>query len=288
MSFNNSKFRRIARYLAKETCAPFQHVSFAIDNKELLMKYLSKNTINLEVENFDQYEVPEISDQYKRNPLLLGKVKNREFTQLQMLEWIKCSLNATYFTRKYIKIISLDNGLIKFDMYPYQEDMISLFQNNRYSIVGTGRQQGKTTTAAAYILWFATFHSSKQVAVLANKSDQAQEIVERIQMSYEYLPVFLKQGVTTYNKRSMTFTNHSKIFSGASTKSSIRGKSISLVYWDEAAHTDNDIEFYESVFPTISSGKDSKVIMTSTPNGARGLFYKFGLSMKPMDIQDLK
>jgi hypothetical protein len=274
MSFNNSKFRRIARYLAKETCAPFQHVSFAIDNKELLMKYLSKNTINLEVENFDQYEVPEISDQYKRNPLLLGKVKNREFTQLQMLEWIKCSLNATYFTRKYIKIISLDDGLIKFDMYPYQEDMISLFQNNRYSIVGTGRQQGKTTTAAAYILWFATFHSSKQVAVLANKSDQAQEIVERIQMSYEYLPVFLKQGVTTYNKRSMTFTNHSKIFSGASTKSSIRGKSISLVYWDEAAHTDNDIEFYESVFPTISSGKDSKVIMTSTPNGARGLFYK--------------
>lgn len=274
MIFNKSKFKRIARTLAKDKCAPFNHVAFFIDNKELVMKYLSKNTLKLEIDGFDKYEVLDVSSQYQKNPLLLGKTKQREFSQMQMLEWIKCSLNATYFTRKYIKIISLDDGLINFDMYDYQEDMIELFQDNRLICIATGRQLGKTSTSSAYILWFATFHSSKQVAVLANKSDQAQEIIERIQMSYEYLPVFLKQGVSTYNKRSMMFTNHSKIFSGPSSKSSIRGKSISLLYWDEAAHTDNDVEFYKAVFPTISSGKDSKIIMTSTPNGARGQFHK--------------
>ncbi|MDX1532720.1 MAG: terminase family protein [Nitrosopumilaceae archaeon] len=131
-----------------------------------------------------------------------------------------------------------------------------------------------TQTTAAYILWFNTFHDSKESAILANKLAQAQEIMERVQMSYENLPNFLKQGVSEYNKRSMKFSNYSKIFCATSTSSSIRGKSISLLYIDECAFLRDDMTFYESTYPVITSGKDSQVIVSSTPNGARGLFYK--------------
>lgn len=131
-----------------------------------------------------------------------------------------------------------------------------------------------TATTAAYILHYATFNASKTVAILANKASQAREILSRVQLSYEGLPFFLKQGVITYNKGSTKFGNLSEIFCGASSSSSIRGRSISLLYIDECAFLRGDMEFYESTYPTISSGKESRIIVTSTPNGARGLFYK--------------
>jgi hypothetical protein len=255
----------------QEKSYPFDIKDFVLHNESLINKFLKKRTDTYNIEDFD--DVPD-SWLYKNNKSILSSRANRDFSTTQKLEWVKCSLNSVYFAKKYIKIISIDEGIIPFKMYDYQEDMIDLFQNNRFSIACTGRQQGKTTTAAAYILWFSTFHPSKESAVLANKADQAQEIMERIQLSYELLPCFMKQSVRTYNKRSMVFDNGSKNFSGASSTSSVRGRSIALLYWDEAAHTPNDIDFYESVFPTLSSGQKSKLIMTSTPNGTRGLFYK--------------
>ena len=267
------------RKLLEEKYFPFDIDEVIDQHFDVLKKYLSKNTLKYEIDDL-QFEDDEMPDSWKflRNDSILSTVgarnKNKNLSLLHKLEYIKCSLDAVYFSRKYIKITSIDDGIIPFNMYKYQEDMIQLFQENRLCIAVTGRQQGKTTTSASYILWFSIFHDTKQSAVLANKADQAQEIMERIQVSYELLPVFIKPGVKVYNKRSMTLENGSKAFSGASSISSIRGKSISLLYWDEAAWTPNDFAFYESVLPTLSSGKKSKMIMTSTPNGSKGVFYK--------------
>lgn len=261
----------------KEKYIPFDKNSFIEENFDVLNKYINKKTKNYIVDDINSDEFPSEWKMMQRESVLsvFGfKEKIKQLTLLQKLEIIKCSLSALYFAKKYIKITSIDDGIIPFDMYEYQEEMIELFQNNRLSIALTGRQQGKTTTSASYILWYIMFHASKQVAVLANKADQAQEILERIQLSYELLPLFLKNGVKIYNKRSIVFENNSKAFSGPSSTSAIRGKSISLLYWDEASHTPNDFIFYESILPTLSSGKKSKLIMTSTPNGAKGQFYK--------------
>lgn len=264
------KNRKFLKQLAEKQL-PFDHIAFVKENLDLTLNYMRKDTTGVIIDE----ETQVIEEwQHQNNTSVLSANANRTFSNLEKLEWIKCSVDAIYFCEKYIKITSIDDGIVPFKMYDFQREMIRLFQNNLLSIACTGRQQGKTTTSGAFILWFAMFHGSKQCAVLANKADQAQEIMERIQTSYELLPVFMKAGVKIYNKRSTTFANNSKIFSGASSISAIRGKSISLLYWDEAAHTPNDIAFYESVFPTLSSGKKSRLIMTSTPNGARGLFHK--------------
>ena len=250
---------------------PFDVFDFYVNNMDLVKKYLRKNTTNVIIS--EDYEVPE-EWQYKSNAAVVDSKVVQEFTDLQKLEIIKCSFDPIYFARKYIRVINIDGGVVPFDMYDCQEDMIRGFHENRFVVACTGRQIGKTTTAASYILWYAMFHKAKPAAVLANKADQAQEIIERIQTSYEELPLFLKVGIRVYNKRSMTFVNKSKVFSAASSKSAIRGKSISLLYWDEVAFTDNDVTFYEAIFPTISSGETTKFIVTSTPNGKRGVFYK--------------
>lgn len=252
---------------------PFDAIRFYDDNVDLVLKYLKKRTLRLVVS--EETEIPE-EWQYKLQPSVLSVSgsKKRQLGVLEMLEWIKCSLDPIYYCKKYITITLADGGLSKFKMFKYQEEMIELFEGNRFTVACLGRQLGKTTVVAAYLTYVAHFHETKQCAVLANKADQAQEIMERIQQSYESLPLFLKPGVRVYNKRSVTFWNKAKIFSGASSKSSVRGRSISILYWDEAAFTPNDNEFYESIYPTISSGKETKMILTSTPNGKRGVFYK--------------
>lgn len=259
------------RKLLEEKKLPFPHLKFFDQNSELVMKYIRKPTLRLVVS--DEMEIPE-EWQFKNDAAVLSHTAKREFTDLEKLEWIKCSLDCVYYCKKYIKITSVDDGLIQFKPHAYQIDMLKMFMENRFSIACLGRQLGKTTTVASYVLWYIHFHPSKQAAILANKADQAQEILERVQESYESLPLFIKPGVRLYNKRSMSFFNKSKAFSAASSKSGIRGKSISLLYWDEAAFTPNDTSFYESIQPTITSGKKTKLIMTSTPNGKRGVFYK--------------
>ena len=270
MTTDSKPFDNVRERL-KTVTHSFDHIKFYDENRDLVNKYLRKNTLDLEIP--DHEDVPE-DWYYKGQEGILRHGIHREFTILQKLESIKCSLSVNYFTRKYVKIISIDDGIIPFELYEFQHELLELYQNNRFVISMQARQTGKTQTTASYLAWFGIFHQAKTCAILANKADQAQEILSRIQLSYESLPMFIQPGVRTYNKRKIVLSTNSTIFSAASSSSSIRGKSISLLYIDEAAFIPGDMEFYESTYPTIASGKNSQVIITSTPNGTRGLFHK--------------
>jgi len=152
-------------------------------------------------------------------------------------------------------------------MYDYQKDIAKLITENRRVAVVTSRQAGKTTTAAAVILHYILFNEHKLVGLLANKGDTAREILDRIKIAYEALPKWLQQGVVEWNKGSVEFENGSKIIAAATSSSAIRGKSVSFLYIDEAGFVENWEEFSSAVLPTISSGKTTKTLYTSTPNG---------------------
>lgn len=214
-----------------------------------------------------------LKDTYNGNILIKRAYSKQELTMAHILEADKCSRDPIYFIEKYCRIVSLDDGIIPFKLFDYQKEMIDMYVNNRFSLTLTARQMGKTAAMAAYILWFAIFHKTKYIAVLANKGEQAQEIMDRIRMAFEYLPFFLQHGVKVYNKRRLEFDNGSVIFSAATSASGIRGRSVDLCYIDEAAFIEKDLTFYESTYPVITSGSDSRVIMTTTPRGARGMFY---------------
>lgn len=212
-------------------------------------------------------------DTYNGNILIKKAFVKSDLTMLHLTEAAKCAADPVYFIENYCRIVSLDDGIIPFRMFDYQKEMIKMYAESRFSLTLTARQMGKTAAMAAFILWFAIFHPTKTVAVLANKGEQAQEIMDRIRMAFEYLPFFLQHGVKVYNKRRIEFDNGSIIFSAATSASGIRGRSVDLCYIDEAAFIENDLTFYESTYPVITSGKESRVIMTTTPRGARGMFY---------------
>jgi hypothetical protein len=210
---------------------------------------------------------------YNGNPKLKKAGVSIPFTQEQVAEYIKCRDDIVYFVKTYVYIVSLDRGMIPFSLYPYQEEMLRSFLENRFSINLLARQMGKTTTVAAYLLYEAIFNKNMRIAVLANKGDTAREILDRIKKMFEELPWFLKPGVQEWNKGSIELSNGSKIISAATSSSSIRGQSMNIIYLDELAFIQNDVEFFTSTYPVISAGKTTKVIITSTPNGMN-LFYK--------------
>lgn len=212
-------------------------------------------------------------DTYNGNILIKKAFVKSELSMNHIIEAAKCEKDPIYFIENYCRIVSLDDGIIPFKLFKYQKDMIKMYAENRFSLTLTARQMGKTAAMAAFILWFAIFNPTKTIAVLANKGEQAQEIMDRIRMAFEYLPFFLQHGVKVYNKRRIEFDNGSIIFSAATSASGIRGRSVDLCYIDEAAFIENDLTFYESTYPVITSGKESRVIMTTTPRGARGMFY---------------
>jgi hypothetical protein len=196
-----------------------------------------------------------------------------EWDEEMLIEYDKCSRNSVYFAEKFINIVHVDHGLIPIKLYDYQREIMKKITFNRRCAVVTSRQAGKTTTAAAVILHYILFNEHKTVALLANKGDAAREILERIKIAYETLPKWMQHGVVEWNKGSVEFENGSKIIAGATSSSAIRGKSISFLYIDEAAFVENWDEFFASVFPTISSGETTKILLTSTPNGLNH-FYK--------------
>ena len=210
---------------------------------------------------------------YNGNPLLKKSRKQINWTPEMLQEWLKCAQDPVYFAEKYIKIVHVDHGFIPIRLYDYQKEIIEKLTNNRRVTVVTSRQAGKTTTAAAIILHYILFNEHKTVALLANKGDAAREILDRIKLAYEALPDWLQQGVDEWNKGSITLENGCKVLAAATSSSAIRGKSISLLYIDEAAFVENWDEFFASVFPTISSGETTKILFTSTPNGLNH-FYK--------------
>jgi len=204
---------------------------------------------------------------YKGNVLLKKANQNIEWTPDLVAEYVKCSQDPVYFTETYMKIISVNEGLVSFKLYDYQKKMVQSFADNRFSIITTARQAGKSTTTCAFILWYIIFHPEKTVALLANKGDTAREILSRVQLAYQHLPKWLQQGVVEWNKGSFVLENNSRVIAAATSASAIRGYSINLLFIDEAAFIDNWDEFFTSVYPTISSGSESKIILVSTPNG---------------------
>lgn len=210
---------------------------------------------------------------YLGNPLLKKSRKQIQWTPEMVQEFLRCGQDPIYFAERYIKIVHVDHGLIPIQLYDYQKEIIDKLQNNRRVAVVTSRQAGKTTTAAAIILHYILFNEHKTVALLANKGDAAREILERIKLAYESLPDWLQSGVEEWNKGSIELENGCKVIAAATSSSAIRGKSISLLYIDEAAFVEGWDEFFASVFPTISSGNTTKILFTSTPNGLNH-FYK--------------
>ena len=190
-----------------------------------------------------------------------------EWTPDMLKEYMKCAEDPIYFAEKYIKIVHVDRGLIPIVLYDYQKEIINAITFNRRVAVATSRQAGKTTTAVAVILHYILFNNHKTAALLANKGDSAREILDRIQIAYEALPKWLQQGVVTWNKGSIELENGCKVIASASSSSAIRGRSISFLYIDETSFLENWDEFFTSVYPTISSGKTTKILLTSTPNG---------------------
>ena len=220
-----------------------------------------------------------MSDTYLANPNLKKAYVPIEWTEEQVQEVIKCSKDISYFIKTYVKIINLDRGLIDFEMYPFQEDMAKMIDDNRFTVIKTCRQAGKTTTSAAVVLWHALFNESYTVAILANKLSTAREILARVQRAFEYLPKWLQQGVVVWNKTNMELENGSQIIASSTASSAIRGYSINFLYLDEFAFVPRNIQddFFTSVYPTIISGTNTKVVITSTPNGF-DLFYKIWIN----------
>ena len=212
---------------------------------------------------------------YLGNPNLKRINMQLNLTEEEVREYVKCSQDPTHFIENYVKIISLDKGFIKIKLYPFQKDAIEKINDNRKIIVKAGRQVGKTTMVVGYILWYILFNEEKFVAILANKASTAREILSRVKIAYEALPLWLQQGVRTWNKGDIELENNCRVMATSTASSAIRGFSISLLYLDEFAFVPSNIadDFFTSVYPTISSGTTSKILISSTPNGMNH-FYK--------------
>ena len=227
---------------------------------------------------------------YLGNPNVKRDGVEQEWTTELVEEYMKCSKDPQYFAAKYIKVISLDEGLVKFNLYPYQIDMFRHFNEHRFSIVLACRQSGKSISACAYLLWYTLFTPEKTVAVLANKGATAREMLSRITLMLENIPFFLQAGAKALNKGNIEFSNNSRIIASATTGSSIRGLSVNLLYLDEFAFVERATEFYTSTYPVVSAGKDTKVIITSTANGIGNQFHKIweGAVQKTNEYTDFR
>ena len=213
---------------------------------------------------------------YNGNPNLKPIGTVQQYTSEQVKELMRCMSDPIYFIESYCKIVSLDKGLISFKLYECQKEKVEVILNNRKVILMEGRQQGKTITSAACILWYTLFQENKTVAILANKSSAAREVLSRYELMYEMLPMWMQQGVKTFNKGDIELENGSKVFTAATSSSGIRGKSVNWLYIDEAAIIPNNVaeDFFTSVYPTISAGQTTKILLTSTPLGYNH-FWKF-------------
>jgi len=216
-----------------------------------------------------------MSDAYLGNPNLKKVNTPEEFTKEQIIEYQKCSENPVYFMEEYIKVVSLDDGLVPFKMYPFQQHIVNTIHDNRFTICKLPRQSGKSTTTISYLLHYALFNPNSNIAILANKSSTARDILGRLQLAYENLPKWLQQGVINWNKGNIELENKSVIVAAATSSSAIRGGSYNIIFLDEFAFVPANIAemFFSAVYPTISSGQKTKMIIVSTPYGMNQ-FYK--------------
>ena len=212
---------------------------------------------------------------YLGNPNLKKANTEIEFTEEQISEFIKCREDPVYFAKNYIKIINVDEGLVSFNMWPFQEKLIKRFHDNRFNICMMPRQTGKSTTSVSYLLHYAIFNDSVNIGILANKAQTARDLLGRLQTAYENLPKWMQQGILVWNKGSLELDNGSKIMAASTSAAAVRGMSFNIIFLDEFAFVPNHIadDFFSSVYPTISSGKSTKIIIVSTPKGMNH-FYR--------------
>ena len=213
---------------------------------------------------------------YLGNPLLKKANTAIEFSQEQIIEFVRCKEDPVYFAKNYVQIVTLDHGLQLFRPYDFQEKLIRNFHNHRFNICKMPRQTGKSTTVVSYLLHYAIFNDNVNIAILANKASTARDLLSRLQTAYENLPKWLQQGILAWNKGSMELENGSKILAASTSASAVRGGSYNIIFLDEFAFIPNHIadQFFASVYPTISSGTKTKVIMVSTPHGMNH-FYRY-------------
>jgi len=216
-----------------------------------------------------------MSENYLGNPNLKKINTPVEYTQEQIVEYQKCANNPLHFMESYIKIVSLDEGLVPFKMYGFQKKIVDTIHNNRFTICKLPRQSGKSTTTISYLLHYALFNPNSNIAILANKSSTARDILGRLQLAYENLPKWMQQGVINWNKGNIELENKSTIVAAATSSSAIRGGSYNIIFLDEFAFVPTNIaeSFFSSVYPTISAGSKTKMIIVSTPYGMNQ-FYK--------------
>jgi hypothetical protein len=214
-------------------------------------------------------------DQYLGNPNLKKAHTKSRFSPKQVDEVMKCLEDPKYFIEKYLKIVTIDKGLVPFEMYDFQRKMVDTFHDNRFTICKLPRQSGKSTIIVSYLLHYVLFNDNVNVAILANKSSTARDLLGRLQLAYEHLPKWMQQGVLNWNKGSLELENGSRIVAASTSSSAVRGSTFNIIFLDEFAYVPNNIaeEFFSSVYPTISSGKSSKVMIVSTPHGMN-MFYK--------------
>ena len=214
-------------------------------------------------------------NQYLGNPNLKKANVVQNWTKKELVEYQKCMESPQYFIENYVKIVSLDEGLVPFKMYDFQKEMVGTFHNNRFTICKLPRQSGKSTVMVSYLLHYALFNPSVNIAILANKAATARDLLSRLQLAYEHLPKWLQQGVMSWNKGSLELENGSKILASSTSASAVRGGSYNIIFLDEFAYVPSNVaeQFFSSVYPTISSGKTTKVMIVSTPHGMN-MFYK--------------
>ena len=212
---------------------------------------------------------------YLGNPNLKKANTLVEFDQEQIIEYVRCKNNPVYFSKNHVKIVTLDEGLKSFEPYDFQEKLINNFHDNRFNICKMPRQTGKSTTVISYLLHYLLFKDSVNIGILANKAATARELLGRLQTAYENVPKWMQQGVLSWNRGSLELENGSKILAASTSASAVRGMSFNILFLDEFAFVPNHIadSFFSSVYPTITSGKATKVIIVSTPHGMNH-FYR--------------
>lgn len=217
------------------------------------------------------------SDAYLSNPNLKRANTSFSWTEEQVIEFLKCKEDPVYFAKNYIKIVSLDHGLVPFSLYPFQEKLINNFHKHRFNICKMPRQTGKSTTCVSYLLHYAVFNDNVNIAILANKASTARDLLQRLQLAYENLPKWMQQGVLQWNRGSLELENGSKIVAASTSASAVRGGSYNIIFLDEFAFIPNHIadDFFASTYPTISSGQSTKVIIVSTPRGMNHFYRKW-------------
>ena len=227
---------------------------------------------------------------YRNNPKLKPPGVELQYTEEQLKEYVKCANDPVYFIQKYVKVKTLDKGIMPFELYDYQQKFVSAIHKNRFVISKWPRQSGKSTSVIGYICHYITFNQSVSVAILANRLKTAKdELYSKLQLAYENLPHFLQQGVVEWNKTSLKLENGSRVICDATSSSAIRGGSFNFLLLDEYAFLPSHVaeEFYSSTYPTISAGTTTKLVIVSTPNGMNH-FHKLWVDSNRAEGHKLK